>query len=144
MSAIKQKEGQCCDCPPNTPDQPIIAGRCIARHYWAYRKSLKQQKPKKLSKPIRQVSKKRSVENREYGKRRKEFLTDHKRCEANLTGCTKHATDVHHKAGRGDNFLKVETWIAVCRCCHIWIEEHPEKAKELNLSQSRLTNETSK
>lgn len=140
MSSIKQKVGQCCDCPPDSPDQPIIAGRCVARHYWAYRKSLKEQKPKKLPKPIRQVSKKRSIENRKYSVLRKEFLTQKPQCEAKLSGCQKKSTDVHHKAGRGDNFLNVRTWLAVCRCCHIWIEENPEKAKELNLSKSRLKN----
>lgn len=139
-SSIKPKVGQCCDCPPDSPDQPIIAGRCVARHYWAYRKSLKEQKPKKLPKPIRHVSKKRSIENRKYSVLRKEFLSQKPKCEASLPGCQKKSTDVHHKAGRGEYFLRVDTWLAVCRCCHIWIEENPEKAKELNLSESRLKN----
>jgi len=57
---------------------------------------------------------------------------------AYLQGCTGVATDVHHKAGRGENHLKMSTWLPVCRTCHTWIELHPKEAKELGLSETRL------
>lgn len=96
------------------------------------------EKPKSVS----PVSKKRRGEMDTYGKLRDAFLYIKINCEAKLVGCTGKATDVHHKAGRvGENYLKVGTWLAVCRSCHRWIEENPEEAKELGLSQSRLNNE---
>ena len=93
------------------------------------------EKPKSIS----PVSAKRRVEMDEYSKKRLAFLTLHTNCQAKLVGCTGKASDVHHKAGRvGDNYLKMSTWLAVCRNCHQWIETHPEEAKELELSESRL------
>lgn len=93
------------------------------------------EKPKSIS----PVSAKRRVEMDEYGKKRTAFLIVNPHCKAKLQECTAKATDVHHKAGRtGDNYLKISTWIAVCRNCHRWIEDNPEAAKELGLSESRL------
>lgn len=93
------------------------------------------EKPKSIS----PVSAKRRVEMDEYSKLRNVFLIAKPSCEAKLVGCTRASTDVHHKAGRtGDNYLKVGTWAALCRSCHSYIELHPEEAKELGFSQSRL------
>ena len=93
------------------------------------------EKPKSIS----PVSKKRQGEMDIYSKLREAFLVVKPHCEAKLQECTAKATDVHHKAGRtGDNYLKIGTWLAVCRSCHRWIENNPEAAKELNLSESRL------
>ena len=93
------------------------------------------EKPKSIS----PVSAKRRVEMDEYSKKRLAFLTLHVNCQAKLVGCTSKASDVHHKAGRvGDNYLKMSTWLAVCRNCHQWIETNPEEAKELQFSESRL------
>ena len=93
-------------------------------------------KPKSIS----PVSKKRQVEMDEYSKKRKAFLALKPQCEAYLVGtCTVTSTDVHHKAGRvGENYLKISTWMAVCRNCHTWIENNPEEAKELGIRESRL------
>lgn len=38
----------------------------------------------------------------------------------------------------GDNYLKMGTWLSVCRSCHAWIETNPLEAKELGFSESRL------
>ena len=90
-------------------------------------------------KSIPPVSKKRQGEMDTYGRLRDAFITAKPRCEAKLQGCTGMSTDVHHKAGRvGGNYLKVGTWLAVCRSCHRWIEENPEAAKDLGLSDYRL------
>ncbi len=84
-------------------------------------------------------SDKRKKEMPVYDKRRLAFLSLHKFCQAKLTGCTGYATEVHHKKGRvGEDYLNISTWLAVCHNCHHWIEMHPEKAKELGLSESRL------
>jgi hypothetical protein len=93
------------------------------------------EKPKSIS----PVSTKRRGEMDEYARLRDAFLTAKPRCEAKLVGCTGISTDVHHKAGRvGDNYLKIGTWLAVCRNCHTWIETNPAEAKELGFSRSRL------
>lgn len=95
-------------------------------------------KPKSIS----PVSKKRQGEMDTYGRLRDAFITAKPRCEAKLQSCTGISTDVHHKAGRvGNNYLKVGTWLAVCRSCHRWIENNPEAAKELGFSESRLNNQ---
>jgi AMMECR1 domain-containing protein len=93
------------------------------------------EKPKSIS----PVSKKRQVEMDEYSKKRLAFLALHVTCQAKLVGCTGSSSDVHHSKGRiGDNYLNMSTWVALCRSCHSYIEQHPEEAKELGFSQSRL------
>jgi len=92
-------------------------------------------KPKSIS----PVSKKRQVEMDEYSKKRNIFLIANPNCQAKLVGCTGKSTDIHHKQGRiGDNYLKMSTWLSVCRSCHSWIENNPLEAKELGFSESRL------
>lgn len=98
-------------------------------------------KPRKqpVRKPIPRTSKKRQKQIRLYSKERKKFLTEGDKCEAGLPGCTILATDVHHMKGRvGSNLLNRETWLKVCRSCHIKIEQSPLMAKKLGLSESRL------
>jgi len=94
----------------------------------------KMEKPK----PIPPVSKKMKETMDEYSKKRKAFLAMYPYCQARLLSCTQTATDVHHKAGRGDNHNVMSTWLAVCRSCHQWIETNPAEAKELGFSLSRL------
>ena len=128
-----------------TPKLKTCAGCSELKHIWkshGKEKYCKEcwysiEKPKSIS----PVSAKRQVEMGTYGKLREAFLVVKLHCEAKLVGCTTKATDVHHKAGRiGENYLKIGTWLAVCRNCHRWIEDNPEAAKELNLSESRLNN----
>ena len=74
----------------------------------------------------------------EYSKKRKAYLALFSTCQATLVDCTGQATDVHHMEGRGENHNKINTWLAVCRNCHRWIEENPADAKHLGFSRSRL------
>lgn len=76
--------------------------------------------------------------NSKYSKLRKEFLLKHNICHAKIYKCSLHATDVHHKKGRGKYHLDVSTWMPVCRNCHMWIETHPEDAAELGFSESKI------
>jgi hypothetical protein len=69
---------------------------------------------------------------------REKFLKHNPFCKAAFPGCTLTATDVHHKAGRGDHLLDDATFLAVCRKCHGRIETHPEEAIALGFSESRL------
>ena len=75
--------------------------------------------------------------NTEYSKRRIKYLTDKPICHAKIHKCSIHATDVHHKKGRGEFHLDESTWLPVCRNCHMWIETHPIESYELGFSQSR-------
>lgn len=71
-----------------------------------------------------------------YAKVRKEYLKEHPKCE--VSGCTKDAKDIHHKAGRTGKLLTdTNYFMAVCRGCHLWIESHPVKSRELGYSVSR-------
>jgi len=121
----------------------MCAGCSQLKHIWKSHKKDKYckecwytiEKPKSIS----PVSKKRQGEMDKYTLLRDAFITAKPRCEAKLLGCTAMSTDVHHKAGRvGDNYLKVGTWLSVCRNCHSWIEQNPLEAKELGFSESRL------
>jgi hypothetical protein len=95
---------------------------------------------KTIRKPLKRYSKKREKENRKYATLRRKYLIEHVHCEARLPGCENMTTQVHHKAGRiGEKFLDVSTWLAVCHPCHVFIETHPAAAKQLGLSESRLT-----
>ena len=91
-------------------------------------------------KPIASRSPKRAKQEREYLKKRKDFLYYHPLCQAKIPNiCTTHATDVHHKQGRIGQLLTDETkFLAVCRQCHDWIETHPKEAKELGFSISKI------
>lgn len=105
-------------------------------------KSSQSNKPTTRRKPIPQRSPSRLKLELQYSKVRKVFLSSRPVCEAHLSGCTTHSTDVHHKAGRvGKLYLDESKWLAVCRACHSWIETHPKEARELGFSISRLQTE---
>lgn len=90
---------------------------------------------------INRVSDKKKQKDVEYSKLRKLYLESHPFCEAKLPGiCTAEATDIHHMSGKiGDDYLDVNNFIALCRACHVWVENNPTEAKELGFSKNRLT-----
>ena len=90
-------------------------------------------------KSIRPRSTKKIKADAEYSKLRIVYLYSNPMCQAHLPICTNEATDIHHKAGRGNSYLDLSTWIGVCRSCHTWIELNPSKAKALGFSTSRLS-----
>jgi AMMECR1 domain-containing protein len=126
-----------------TPKLKKCAGCNELKHIWKSHGKDKYCQPcwYSIEKPksISPVSEKRRGEMDEYSKKRLAFLVIHMNCQAKLVGCTGIATDVHHSKGRtGDNYLNMSTWVALCRSCHSYVETHPEEAKELGLSKSRL------
>lgn len=102
------------------------------------------ERPKALAKPTSKpnpVSKKMSKTMSEYEKKRTAFLALHPFCQARLAGCHITASQIHHKAGRGENHNNMSTWLGVCHSCHEYIELHPNEAKELGFSVNRLDKE---
>lgn len=99
------------------------------------------ERPKALAKPTSKpnpVSKKMSKTMSEYEKKRTAFFALHPFCQARLAGCHITASQIHHKAGRGENHNNMSTWLGVCHSCHEYIELHPNEAKELGFSVNRL------
>lgn len=102
-----------------------------------------QPKPEKESNKSKKVyripnrSKKRAKAEREYSRKRKEFLDKNPLCEH----CGKMATEVHHKRGRiGDLLTDERHFMAVCREDHQQIEMNPDWAHQMRYSESRLKN----
>jgi hypothetical protein len=90
-----------------------------------------------IPQPIKKVSQKRNLENKNYTKVRKVFLESLIFCQ--VKGCKGLATEVHHKKGRiGKLLTDISYFLGVCRECHNKIELEPKWAKENNYSLNRL------
>lgn len=88
-------------------------------------------------KRIKPISDKRQQQIDEYNVLRVEYVKTHRVCEA--IDCKKPAGEIHHMRGRsGKQLLVVDDFMAVCRECHRYIEEHPDWAKAKGYSRSRL------
>lgn len=83
--------------------------------------------------PIKKVSKKRNLENREYTKLRKAFLAENATCF--IEGCNKIADTIEHTAGRGINYLNVDTWKPCCLEHNLELENNAELSKKYQLSK---------
>ena len=76
-------------------------------------------------KPIKKISDKHKKTISDYSIKRKKFLEANPICQAALQGCTKKATEIHHKKGKDNRELWIDEtyFLAVCRSCHKQIEE---------------------
>jgi predicted amidophosphoribosyltransferase len=84
-------------------------------------------KPRQRIKP---VSAKRTRENAEYTKLRREFLAAHPICLV----CKRQASEIHHACGRqGKRLLDVEFFRPLCAPCHRKVHDNPAWAKENRL-----------
>lgn len=97
----------------------------------SHRKLSADEKKLKIEKPLtvlrrsgkpKPVSEKRKTEMKDYATLRKDYLKENPVCEANLRVCTGNATEVHHRAKRGKNYLNKETFMSICHECHVMIE----------------------
>lgn len=140
--------GKCPACPSGTRDRILINGRCAAHEgdnsplpdrspETPEKAQNKPRKPlPKPTKPINKVSPKQKKLNSEYGTAVALWKKENPVC--NFPGCDKPTEDCHHSRGRGKYLMDKSTWIPLCRGHHLFIESHPQKAKELGLSGSRL------
>lgn len=88
---------------------------------------------------IPKVSKKQLEVLAEYRIVRDNYMKEHPVCEANLKGCTKKATDIHHKKSRIGEFLTDTAYfMAVCRKCHNTIEDGGEWVYEQGFKIRRI------
>jgi hypothetical protein len=118
-----------------------MAKRCAKEgcNYWAIKKGFcKVHSPVKTY-VIKPFSDKHLEKMKEYRRVRDFYMADHPKCEAQLEGCTKEATDLHHSRGRGQFLCDTRYFKALCRHCHRFVEENPLEAKERGLSGERFT-----
>lgn len=89
---------------------------------------------------IKKVSDKTSeVLRKKYMPIARLFIKQHPKCQAKLEGCTKDSKTIHHKRGRlGELLIDTNNFLACCFNCHRIIEDNPDTAKEMGLSNSRL------
>lgn len=116
-------------------------GKKYCKDCWYSEQTVKTPSNKR---PIKPKSDKKDILDVLYSKMRKEFLNEpqNSTCKAKLPGCMgqfKENLTVHHTKGRGLYYLDKKTWIPLCLSCHEWVETHPKEAREMNLSQTKLT-----
>lgn len=122
---IKRKKKICSSCNRET----YLFSKGMCRVCWGV----------SYQKKIKPIAKKRKAELKEYSKLRSVFLSKRKFCEAQLGGCMRIATEVHHKQGRENKMLIDEgKWMAVCRSCHNEIENGGEWVYEKGFKISRI------
>ena len=139
---MKIKKKICDKCGESKVIWKNSEGKRFCKHCWGAHSKKSQPIPIAKQKRLPSRSPKRVKLDTEYSARRKVFLSLKPMCEAHIPSiCTQQSTDVHHKAGRtGDLYLDEQYWLSVCRACHMWIETHPQLAKEAGYSINRLTN----
>lgn len=105
-----------------------------------YGKPIKKRLPAGLLKPrkaIAKVSKNRTEALSKYRRLRDKYFQEYPICE--FEGCTSTRITLHHMRGRIGSFLTDKRYFkSLCQKHHKFVEEHPEEAKKMNLSQSRL------
>lgn len=110
------------ECPSCGTTKTERNGYCASCNH-AARKEERESKKVKVVKPIRKVSKKMAKDLQDYGVQRRQYLAEHTECEARVSPqCDGDSCEVHHSAKRGANLLNIETFVAVCRPCHVHIE----------------------
>lgn len=124
-------------------NQPIFSkGRCKSCTIIDFgKKQRKKIKVGMINNILSPVANKRSVLNKIYSEIRISFLKEHTTCGANLEGCTRKSTEIHHKAGRQFLFLICSKFfLPVCRSCHIILTKNSQFSIENNFSLSRKSN----
>lgn len=90
-------------------------------------------------KEVNRVSTKQQKTNQAYAVICAQFKKNHPICQARIKCSGALTNEVHHKRGRGKEYmLDSTTYLACCSDCHRWINEHHEQATALGFSESRL------
>lgn len=120
-------------CKFNNCTNPVFSHFYCKYHYHPTKKPKIQQ-----NSSISPISDKRKKQGHEYTILRKQFLIEHPMCEAKLSGCLIHSTEIHHKMGR-EGLLLIDKgkFLAICRPCHQFVSDNSALAIELGLSIKR-------
>jgi hypothetical protein len=132
---MQSKAKKCSKCGKLKPIWKSQGREKLCKSCWSCQSGNKGIKP--TTKRISPRSSKRVKLDSEYSKLRLAFLYANSMCQAHLPNCGIQATDVHHSKGRGKYYLATNTWVALCRSCHQWLELHPFACKELGFCQER-------
>lgn len=76
---------------------------------------------------LSQVSETRKRYAYKYKEARLAYMQAHPVCEA--CGIA-NSEQLHHKKGRGRNYINIDTFMAVCHTCHTYIHAHPAESYE--------------
>ena len=129
---MKPKIGKCVVCNDGK-DKPIIKDKCNT-HYWQSKRTPLPASKKKIA----HTSKKLKHNLELYRIVKKKFLEANPICQ--FPNCTSREVTLHHSKGRVGKLLYDATYFkALCLEHHRWVEEHPQQAKEMGLSVSRLS-----
>jgi hypothetical protein len=109
----------------------------------AMRKAERQAAKVKVVKPIRKVSAKMAKNLQDYSVQRRQYLAGHTECEVSLApDCDGDSCEIHHSAKRGSNLLNIDTFVAVCRPCHVYIETKMSADERREKGLLKTVNET--
>ena len=76
---------------------------------------------------LKPMSAKRNKDSKAYSLLRDAYLRLNPICEICIVD---ESSEIHHREGRGRNYLNTDTWLAVCRRCHKWIHTNPSLARK--------------
>lgn len=128
---IKRKTSECVGC--GKVRQIYCKGLCP----YCYDKQRKKSPLPKPKKQIRKFSKKSLDQLKRYRILRDKYLEENPICQ--YPGCTSREVTLHHKKGRQGAYLTDKRFFsALCWPHHQYVETHPEEARKLGLSYSRL------
>lgn len=97
----------------------------------------KKQTISKPKKPIAKFSTKKLNELKEYRKLRDKYFKENPICQ--FPGCHSTEISLHHARGRiGANLTDISTFRSLCLTHHRFVEENPEEAIKLGLSEKRI------
>lgn len=131
---IKRKKDECTGCK----HLRYIYARKLCEI--CYNKQRKKTPLLSTKKQIRKFSKKSLDQLKRYRILRDKYLEENPICQ--YPGCKSREVTLHHTRGRQGAYLTDKRFFsALCWPCHQHIETHPEEARKLGLSYSRLNNE---
>lgn len=108
------------------------------KHLQLVKLGIEQPTGAKQKKPVKKVSEKRKVEQKEYVKIVKEMMKVSDRCEIREEGCQGKASGLHHMKKRSPaTFLDKSFLKRACDSCNAWCELHPLEAIERGHSISK-------
>lgn len=139
---IKEKQCRNTDCKAGFLPFRSTDKYCSAKCFFACEKTA-EKKPK----PIKQVSDKRKIENKQYTIERLRFLAQPENFYCFIDGCNKRADTIEHTMGRigyaddwaRDNkitlYLDTRFWKPCCLAHNLELENNPELSKKYQLSK---------